>query len=77
MGFIKTKAIWQSKTVWAGIITIGASLAGLAGIEVPKQELSETIMTYLTDHNMAALIAGILTILGRVVADSKLTIAKG
>ena len=63
------KPWYLSKTVWGGVLAIGASIANLAGLGVSGAEQAA-----LADHITALLAAagGIVAVAGRLVAQRKL-----
>jgi hypothetical protein len=64
-----TKPWYQSRTIWASIITVGAALAALFGLpvgEADQAELTEKVLQFLTAAG--ALVA----IVGRIIAKSRI-----
>lgn len=66
---ITNKAWYLSRTIWAALITIAASGAGLAGMAV-----SDTDQALLTDTVLQAVtaLAGIVAIIGRLAARDRI-----
>lgn len=60
------KKWWQSKTVWGGMVAVGAAVAGAFGLQVDGQTQNE-IAEYITVG--AGAIGGLLAIYGRLKAD--------
>ena len=63
------KAWWQSKTLWGAIVTIASSILGLAGLELGGAD-AETLTGLLT--SLGAAIGGIIAIVGRLKAKSRI-----
>jgi hypothetical protein len=63
------KPWYLSRTVWGGVLAIGASVANLAGFEI-----SGTVQAELADRITALLAAagGIVAVAGRLVAQRQL-----
>ncbi|MDY8109139.1 hypothetical protein U0C82_08270 [Fulvimarina sp. 2208YS6-2-32] len=66
---IDQKEWYRSRTVWGGLVALGAALGGLWGLEV-SAPMQETITTTLLD--MAAAIGALVAIYGRLAADKTL-----
>lgn len=66
---ITNKAWYLSRTIWAALITIAASGAGLAGMAV-----GDTDQALLTDTVLQAVtaLAGIVAIIGRLAARDRI-----
>ncbi|MFZ5645827.1 MAG: hypothetical protein ACOY46_19900 [Bacillota bacterium] len=60
------KKWWQSKTVWGGMVAVGAAVAGAFGLQIDGQTQNE-ITEYITVG--AGAIGGLLAIYGRLKAD--------
>jgi uncharacterized membrane protein len=62
------KPWWQSKTVWGGLVAVGAGIAGLFGLDLDAQAQGA-----LAEHGVAiaSAIGGLLAVYGRVKANSK------
>ena len=67
---LNTKPWWQSKTVWAALIAMVAGAVSLAGLELDAK-LQDEIATVIT--SVAEIGAGVLALVGRIQAQSKLT----
>jgi hypothetical protein len=64
-----SKAWYQSKTVWGGLIAIGASLLQITGNEISQSDqnaLAEAIVS------LAGALGGIFAIYGRLSAKSSI-----
>ncbi|MFC0245245.1 hypothetical protein ACFOLL_05450 [Falsochrobactrum ovis] len=64
------KPWYLSRTVWAGLVTLVLSLAGAFGFAsdtIDQGELTELLL------QLATAIAGLVTILGRVAANSRIS----
>lgn len=64
-----TKQWWKSKTVWGGLITLGAAVAGAFGVSVDA-ETQGMIVEYVSIT--ASAIGGLVAILGRIKADKRI-----
>lgn len=67
---LDNKPWYLSRTVWAGLVTLVLSLAGVFGFgsdTVDQGELSELLL------QLATAVAGLITILGRVAANSRIS----
>lgn len=65
----QVKPWYASRTIWASIIAILASAAGLAGIEIAQDDaalLADGIM------NLIAAAGAIIAVIGRIAARSKI-----
>lgn len=65
----ENKAWWQSKTVWGGLVAVGASAAGLLGYTVDagmQDQLAELFVLGATA------IGGFIAIFGRIKATKKI-----
>jgi len=63
---METKNWWESKTVWSGVITIGAIAAGYFGLEIggaDKEALVEGLTT------IVATVGALLAIVFRIKAS--------
>ncbi len=60
-----TKQWWESKTVWGGLIAVGAAVAGAFGVTVDGAAQNE-IAEYAVA--IAGAIGGLLAIYGRIKA---------
>ena len=65
----QVKSALASRTVWAGVVTILASLAGLLGYRIGP-DLQAEIVTLVSQG--IAVLAGIATIWGRIVATRRI-----
>lgn len=63
------KTVLASKTVWAGIVTILASLVGLMGYTIAADDQAN-LATLATQA--VTVVSGIVTIIGRVTATKRL-----
>lgn len=63
------KPWWQSKTLWGAIVTIGSAALDLAGLELGEAE-TEALTGFLT--SLGAAIGGIIAIVGRLKAKSRI-----
>ncbi|BDA83703.1 hypothetical protein Sa4125_12450 [Aureimonas sp. SA4125] len=66
----EAKTWYTSKTIWGGLVALGAALAGLFGIDVDVAQ-GNALALALTDAAAAA--GAVLAILGRL--DARKTIA--
>ena len=64
-----SKTWLQSKTIWGALIAIAASVAGLAGVEIEAGEQAEILDGIIS---LVAAGGGILAIIGRIAARSRL-----
>ncbi|TVM35615.1 hypothetical protein [Oceanidesulfovibrio marinus] len=66
----ESKKWWASKTVWAGVVTIIASILGLLGFD-----FGADLQAQVVDKLPAIVtgVAGLVTIAGRIVATKKTT----
>ncbi|WP_422373323.1 hypothetical protein [Hoeflea sp.] len=64
-----TKPWWQSKTLWGALVTLGAAALGLAGIDLADSE-REALTEMMT--SLGAAIGGLLAIIGRISARSRI-----
>lgn len=66
---ITNKPWYFSRTIWAALITIAASGAGLAGLAI-----SDTDQVLLTDTVLQAVtaLAGVVAIIGRLAARDRI-----
>lgn len=62
---MESKHFLLSKTFWAGVVVVVASLAGVFGIEPDKLPNADEIV---------AIIAGVVTIVGRFTAKTALRV---
>lgn len=63
------KAWYQSKTVWGGLIAVGASLLQIMGLEVDagtQAELADLVVTTV------GAVGGLIAIYGRLAARSEI-----
>lgn len=63
------KPWYQSKTVWGGLVALGAAIAGLGGLHVAPAT-QDAVATALLDT--AAAIGALVAIYGRLAADKTL-----
>lgn len=63
------KKWYESRTVWGGLVALGAALAGLAGLQVPGPA-QEALTTAVLDT--ATAIGALVAIYGRLAADKTL-----
>ena len=64
-----SKTWLQSKTIWGALIAIAASAASLAGVEIEAGEQAEILDGIIS---LVAAGGGILAIIGRIAARSRL-----
>ena len=64
-----SKTWLQSKTIWGALISIAASVASLAGVEIEAGEQAEILDGIIS---LVAAGGGILAIIGRIAARSRL-----
>ena len=64
-----SKTWLQSKTIWGALIAITASAASLAGVEIEAGEQAEILDGIIS---LVAAGGGILAIIGRIAARSRL-----
>ena len=64
-----TKAWWQSKTVWGGIVALLAGAGGMFGLSIGIEDQNA-----LTNHavEIASAIGGLIAIYGRVTAKKEI-----
>lgn len=67
---IVTKKWYLSKTLWGSVVTIIASVAGFFGVMLTPDVQNEVTMLAVT---LVTAIAGFISLVGRVVADTELT----
>jgi len=68
------KPWYKSKTVWSGVITVGASIAGTFGVQVDpetQQQLVNQIVPAITT------LTGLGAVIGRLIARDELSDKKG
>ena len=65
-----TKPWWQSKTVWASIVTLLAGIASLAGVSLDAT-LQDELAILITA--MAEIVSGAIALFGRMQAQTRLT----
>lgn len=65
----ETKAWYESKGVWGGIVTVLAVLAGAGGYSL-SPEAQQELVVYLSGAGAA--VGGLLSWYGRVVADKRI-----
>ena len=63
------KSLFASKTVWGGLIAIGASVAGFWGIDIAATEQAQLVQTITS---IAGSIGGLIAIFGRIVAKKQI-----
>ena len=66
---METKAWWQSKTIWGGLVAIGSALAGVAGIAISPELQDEIVALVMV---IAGGVGGLLSIYGRIKADKEI-----
>ena len=59
------KKWWESRTVWGGLVAIGAAIAGAAGYQVDADTQGQTVELILAG---VTAVGGLLAIVGRVKA---------
>ena len=64
-----SKTWLQSKTIWGALIAIAASAASLAGVDIEAGEQAEILDGIIS---LVAAGGGILAIIGRIAARSRL-----
>jgi len=65
----ETKSLLASKTVWGGLIAIGAAVGNYFGLDVAPTEQAELTQAFVS---AAAAIGGIFAIVGRVLAKKEI-----
>ncbi len=63
------KPWYRSRTVWAAIVTIGASVAGLFGLGYSSAEQAEVVDTLVA---VTTAISGAVALIGRLVARDRI-----
>ncbi|SIR15570.1 hypothetical protein SAMN05880582_10752 [Rhizobium sp. RU20A] len=66
---IDMKNWYESKAVWGGIVAVGASLAGLFGVNLPEgtaHDVTEALTA------IAGAVGGLIAVYGRLSADKRL-----
>ena len=64
-----TKIWWQSRTIWAGLITVISCVAGLLGYQIAEGDQQELI-TMIT--GAVGGVSGVIAIWGRVKASKSI-----
>lgn len=64
-----TKTWWQSKTVWASLVAIIAGVVSLAGIDLDAKMQDGIVNLILAAADLAA---GIIALIGRLQADTRI-----
>lgn len=64
----ETKPWWQSRTLWGGIVAVGAGVAGLFGVDLDAETQSQ-LATHAAAIASAA--GGLLAVYGRVKASTR------
>lgn len=64
-----TKSIWQSRSVWGGIIAVVAGIGALFGYSLRPEDAQQLVDAGIA---FASLVGGILAIIGRVQATKKI-----
>ena len=62
-----SKNWWQSEGVWGGLAALLAGVAGMMGWEIGATEINDMLLSAM------ALIGGVLAIIGRIKATSKIS----
>jgi hypothetical protein len=65
----ETKPWYQSRTIWASLVTVSTGLAGVVGLPVDgldNSALTDTLLQLVTS------IAGLVSILGRLSAKDRI-----
>ena len=62
----ESKAWYASKTVWGGIVAVGAGVAGVFGFTVAPADQEQIV---LAATGIAGIIGGLISIWGRVKAS--------
>lgn len=65
----EVKPIWQSKTVWGGLVALGAGVAGIWGYTLTPEE-QQQLVAFITA--IASSVGGVVAIIGRLLADKKI-----
>ena len=65
----ETKPWYQSRTIWASLVTVGAALAGVVGLPVDGLDNSTLTDTLL---QLVTAIAGLVSIFGRLSARNRI-----
>lgn len=65
----ETKAWWQSRTVWAGLVALFAGVAGMVGYVIDS-DMQESIVALAT--GIVSGIGGLLAIYGRIKASKQI-----
>ena len=63
------KSVWASRTVWAGIVTILASLVGFLGYTMTAEDQDAIVLLV---PQAVTLISGIAAIVGRITATKRI-----
>ncbi|MBE0471774.1 MAG: hypothetical protein IBX55_19970 [Methyloprofundus sp.] len=66
MDNINDKKWWQSKTVWGGLVALGAGIAGVLGLAIGAAD--QAILTESLTA-IAAAVGGLLAVYGRFKAN--------
>lgn len=64
------KVWYQSKAVWGSLVTIGATAAGVAGVVISPEIQDQIVNTVVL---IATGIGGLVSLIGRIKADKKIT----
>lgn len=59
------KAWYQSKTVWGGLVAVGAAVAGAFGIDLGAEAQGQIVQNVTA---LAGAVGGIVAVIGRVTA---------
>jgi hypothetical protein len=65
----ETKPWYQSRTIWASLVTVGAGLAGVVGLQVDGLDNSTLTDTLL---QLVTAISGLVSIFGRLSAKNRI-----
>ncbi len=66
---IGTKKWYESKTIWASIVTVAAAVAGMFGYTIDT-DTQNAIISNIT--SLVAAVGGVIAMWGRIVADKKI-----
>lgn len=66
---METKKWWQSKTIWGGVVAIGAAAAGAFGHAVDQDTQDQVVELIMAIVGAAG---GLLAIYGRLKADKEI-----
>jgi hypothetical protein len=64
-----TKSFYQSKALWGSVVTIAATGAGMAGLVISPEVQDQAINLIVL---FATGIGGVVSLIGRIKADTKI-----